>query len=66
MNNGGLIMNEYDGVITKPDLEEEFIAHFGTSRSVHKHIDKVMGKNGKRIYKYTKSDKNSINGEKQS
>lgn len=54
-------MDKYDYVIEKPDLEEEFIAHFGIPRSVHKYIDKVMGKNGKWIYKYAKSAKNGIN-----
>ena len=47
MNNGGLIMNEYDGVITKPEMEDLFIEH-----GLHKYIDKYLGKNGKWIYRY--------------
>lgn len=41
--------DDYDYVITKPGMEE-VLYHAG----FHKYVDKVMGKNGKWIYKYTK------------
>lgn len=45
-------MNEiYDGVITKPELNEETLTHYGIAKKVHKYIDKYL-KNGKWIYRY--------------
>ena len=45
-------MNEiYDGVITKPELNEDTLAHYGIAKKVHKYIDKYL-KNGKWIYRY--------------
>lgn len=41
----------YDGVITKPELNEETLTHYGIPKKVHKYIDKYL-KNGKWIYRY--------------
>lgn len=49
--------NEYDYVITKPELEE-VLYHAG----FHKYIDKYLGKNGKWIYKYAGQAKSAANG----
>ena len=36
-------MNEiYDGVITKPELNEETLTHYGIAKKVHKYIDKYL------------------------
>lgn len=57
MNNGGLLMDKYDYVIVKPEMEE-VLYHAG----FHKYIDKYLGKNGKWIYKYAGQAKNAATG----
>lgn len=44
-------MEVYDYVITKPELNEGTLAHYGIAKKVHKYIDKYL-KNGKWIYRY--------------
>lgn len=62
MSNGGLLMKTYDGVIEKPELNDETLAHFGLAKAVHKYIDKYMGKNGKWIYRYASTAKSAATG----
>lgn len=50
-------MDNYDGIITKPEMEE-VLYHAG----FHKYIDKYLGKNGKWIYKYAGQAKNAATG----
>ena len=50
-------MDNYDGIITKPEIEE-VLYHAG----FHKYIDKYLGKNGKWIYKYAGQAKNAATG----
>ena len=44
-------MEVYDYVITKPELNDDTLAHYGIAKKVHKYIDKYL-KNGKWIYRY--------------
>jgi hypothetical protein len=54
-------MNEiYDGVITKPELNEDMLAHYGIAKKTHKYIKKYIGKNGKWVYVYKRGAKNDL------
>lgn len=57
MSNGGCLMDKYDYVIAKPEMEE-VLYHAG----FHKYIDKYLGKNGKWIYKYAGQAKGAATG----
>ena len=49
-------MEQYDYIITKPELNDETLAHF--LGGAHKYLKKYMGKNGKWVYVYNKAKKN--------
>lgn len=58
MNNGGLLMDKYDYVIAKPEMEDIFIQHGWVkdqAAKVHKYIERHRGKNGRWIYKYKRA-----------
>lgn len=48
-------MEQYDYIITKPELNDETLAHF--LGGAHKYLKKYMGKNGKWVYVYNKAKK---------
>lgn len=48
-------MEQYDYIITKPELNDETLAHF--LGGAHKYLKKYMGKNGKWVYVYNKVKK---------
>lgn len=50
----------YDGVITKPELNEDTLAHYGIAKKFHKYIKKYIGKNGKWVYVYKRGAKNDV------